>query len=581
MIMHESRKTRKHGPAPRWLRRRFAVKVVALTLSALTSQGIAPSNAMPPHPDLLARIERGEIALPMPLAERDRLLALGVDRPDVVRRFGTAATDSFRTLAILVQYTDQPGQVNAAEFDTLLYETGKRSVRDYYREISYGQLDMVTVDLPSSTGWQSAPQTKTYYANGEYGLGAASYPRNARKLVEDALAAADPIVDFSDYDNDGDGWLDALMIIHTGPGAEFSGNVNDIWSHKWGVTPQSRDGVTISSYAIMPEYWSAPGDITIGVFAHELGHVFGLPDLYDTDGSSQGIGRWSLMASGSWNGSLGNSPAHVDAWCRVQLGFVTPVAPSTSALGAQFPRVEHNPLIYRLWDGGAPGAEFFLVENRQKVGFDAGIPTSGLLIWHIDENVSTSNRNEWYPGYTSNGHYLVALEQADNNFNLEKRQNLGDGADAYPGSTNNRSFNSTSSPNSLAYGGSVSYVAISNISDSDSLMTADLTVSLVSGIGDDTRPGVYALTRNYPNPFNAGTRIEAEVSAPGPVTVTLYDALGRRLRDLTTVSTGPGRLSVDWDGRDEGGVPASSGVYWYRVSGGGLDATTGKMLLLK
>jgi immune inhibitor A len=564
------------------LRRRFVAKVITLTLSALTSSGIAPSNAMPPHPDLLAKIERGEIQPPMPLVDRARLLAAGVDRPETVRRFGAsaAAADSFRTLAILVQYTDQAASVNAADFDTLLYQTGTNSVRDFYREVSYGQLDMITVDLPSTTGWQSAPDNKAYYANGEYGLGTGSYPHNAKKLVEDALAAADSLVDFSRYDNDGDGWLDALMIIHTGPGAEFTGNKDDIWSHKWGVTPQSRDGVMISGYAMMPEYWSNPGDITIGVFAHELGHVFGLPDLYDTDGSSQGIGRWSLMASGSWNGSLGNSPAHFDAWCLVQLGFVTPVTPSTSALGAQFPEVEHNPVVYRLWDGGSPGAEYYLVENRQKVGFDAGLPTSGLLIWHIDDNVSSSNRNEWYPGHTSSGHYLVALEQADGNFNLEKHQNLGDGADAYPGSTNNRSFNSTTSPNSLAYDGSVSYVAISNISDSDSLMTADLAVSLVSGIGDETRPGDFAPTRNYPNPFNAGTRIEAQLAAPGPVTVSLYDALGRQLRTLTSTSSGPGPFTIDWDGRDRSGHPASSGVYWYHISGGGLNAT-GRMMMLK
>ena len=68
------------------------------------------------------------------------------------------------------------------------------------------------------------------------------------------------------------------MIIHSGPGAEFTGDPNDIWSHKWGISPQSRDGKLISSYAMMPEYWSSPGDITIGVFTHELGHVLGLDD---------------------------------------------------------------------------------------------------------------------------------------------------------------------------------------------------------------------------------------------------------------------------------------------------------------
>ena len=565
-----------------WLRRQAGIKIAALALSALTSQGIAPSNAMPPHPDLLARVERGEIALPMPLAERQKLLLAGIDRPDAVRRFqvGAAAADSFHALAILVQYSDQAGSVDPALFDTLLYETNRGSVRDYYLEISYGQLDMVTVNLPSSTGWNSAPQTRAYYANGEYGLGTLSYPRNARKLAEDALAAADPEVDFSRYDNDGDGWLDALMIIHTGPGAEFSGDVDDIWSHKWGVTPQLRDGVVISSYAMMPEYWSSPGDITIGVFAHELGHVFGLPDLYDTDGSSKGIGRWSLMAVGSWNGSLGDSPAHVDAWCRMQLGFVTPVTPSSSALGTPIPRIEHTPIAYRLWDGGAPGVEYFLVENRQKVGFDAGLPASGLLIWHIDENVSSDNRNEWYPGHTSSGHYLVALEQADNNFNLEKNQGSGDLSDPFPGSTQNRTFNSTTSPNSLAYSGAVSFVTVSNISDSDSLMTADLTVSLVSGQNDELRPQAPGLARNYPNPFNAGTRIEAQLTETGAVTLAIYDALGRRVRVFVDAASAAGPFSHDWDGRDESGRPVSSGVYWYRLNGGGLTAT-GKMLMLK
>jgi len=565
-----------------WLRRRAGIKIAVMVLSALTSQGIAPSNAMPPHPDLLAKIDRGEIALPLPLARRQSLLDAGIDRPDAVPRFGAAgaAADSFRTLAILVEYTDQPGSVDPSEFDTLLYQAGTGSVRDYYSEISYGQLDMITVHLPSATGWQAMPENKSYYANNEYGLGTGSYPNNAKKLVEDAIAAADSLVDFSLYDNDGNGRLDALMIIHTGPGAEFTGNKNDIWSHKWSITPQTRDGILVSSYAMMPEYWSKPGDITIGVFAHELGHVFGLPDLYDTDGSSKGIGRWSLMAVGSWNGSLGNSPAHIDAWCRMQLGFLSPVTPSSSAFGAPIPRIEDHATAYRLWDGGAPSAEYFLVENRQKVGFDAALPGSGLLIWHIDENVSSDNRNEWYPGHTSSGHYLVALTQADNNFNLEKNQGSGDGADPFPGSTGNRTFNATTSPNSLAYSGAVSFVTVSNISDSDSLMTADLTVSLVSGIDDDTRPLSIGPARNYPNPFNAGTRIEAELTRPGTVTLDIYDALGRLMRRYRDAAGSAGTFSRDWDGRDQQGRAVSSGVYWYRITGGGL-ATTGKMLVLK
>jgi len=390
---------------------------------------------------------------------------------------------------------------------------------------------------------------------------------------------SDPLVDFSQYDNDGDGRLDALMIIHSGPGAEFTGNVNDIWSHKWGISPQSRDGVQISSYAIMPEYWSSPGDITIGVFAHELGHVFGLPDLYDRDGSSRGVGRWSLMAVGAWNGSLGSSPAHLDAWCKVQLGFVTPIVPTTQVTAAPFPQAETDSVVYRLWDGGDD--EYFLVENRQKTGFDVGLPAGGLLIWHIDNGVSTDNDKEWYPGFTSSGHYLVALEQPDGDWDLEQNTSNGDGGDVFPGSGDKRQFNSTTTPSSLAYDGSISFVTLSNISDSDSLMTADLTVSLASSVDEDgILPESPMAVRNFPNPFNAGTRIEALVSEPGPISLEIYNVLGGVVRRIGAPFAAPGTWYVNWDGRDAAGVEQPSGVYWYRVVSGDVEAR-GKMLMLK
>jgi len=563
---------------PRLTRKRVTAKVAALVLIATTSSGITPSNAMPPHPDLIERIQRGEIAAPTALTHRTENLAAGVDRPNVPLSVSAAATDSFRTLAILVRYSDVAAQVNSAEFDTLLYVSGQSSVRDFYGEISYGQMDMITVDLPSSTGWQIAPQTQAYYANNNNGFGA--YPQNAQRLVEDALAAADPLVDFSAYDNDGNGTLDALMIVHTGPGAEFTGNLNDIWSHKWGISSQQRDGVWISSYAMMPEYWSTPGDMTIGVFAHELGHVFGLPDLYDRDYSSNGVGRWSLMAAGSWNGSLGNSPAHPDAWSRIQLGFTSAINVVTQAQGTQFPQVETDTVIYRLWDGGIIGNEYYLIENRQRTGFDAGLPSSGLMIWHIDEAVGTQNDKEWYPGFTASGHYLVALEPADGMWNLEKDQNSGDSGDPFPGSTTNRSFTTSTTPNSLAYSGAVSLVTITNISNSAATMTADLSVTLALDVDDDVRPVSAETVGNYPNPFNAQTTIHGTVSSPGQISVAIYNILGERVRVLQTPAVVANEWELTWDGKSGDGQLLSSGVYWYQVAGVGVKAT-GRMVMLK
>ena len=117
-------------------------------------------------------------------------------------------------------------------------------------------------------------------------------------------------VDWSQFDNDGDGYVDALNIIHAGPGAE-EGNSTYIWSHKWSLNPnygsygdQSRfyDGVWINNYTINPEkqslgYDGNPGIVHIGVISHEFGHALGLPDLYDIDYSSDGIGTWGLMLS--------------------------------------------------------------------------------------------------------------------------------------------------------------------------------------------------------------------------------------------------------------------------------------------
>jgi immune inhibitor A len=108
----------------------------------------------------------------------------------------------------------------------------------------------------------------------------------------------DPIVDFTQYDNDGDGFVEGVFIVHSGQGFEWSGSPDDIWSHMWNTAvPPEVDGVTVTEYCCQPEYLNIPGDQAIGVYTHEGMHlVFGIPDLYDYDGSSGGLGMWSLMA---------------------------------------------------------------------------------------------------------------------------------------------------------------------------------------------------------------------------------------------------------------------------------------------
>jgi len=541
--------------------------------------------AMPPNPERYNEETKKGSSLPYYLENRTKLMEQGIDFP---RKVASAAAQSingtFNALAILIKFSDKNSSAEASKFDTLIFVDRQGTVRNYYKEISYGQLDIVTVNLPSTTGWTSAPQTYAYYCNGQNGMG--SYPQNSQKLCEDIVDLVNPLVDFSNYDNDLDGFVDALILVHTGPGAEVTWSDNDIWSHKWGIVPRSKDGVYISEYCIQPEYWYTPGDITCGVFCHELGHILGLPDLYDTDTprDSYGIGKWSLMAYGSWNGPAGRGdyPAHPDAWSRIRLGFTSAINVVANNNNALIAGVEGGGDIYRLWSGGGLGDEYFLTETRQKTGYDSYLPASGLLIWHIDETQS-GNDNQWYPGHEADGHYRVALEQADGLFELEKNSSSGNSGDPFPGSGAYTSFSPASLPSTNSYAGENTQVAVSNISPSAAIMTATLQVSLASAVDDEKivlLPERTVLRQNHPNPFNPSTRIRFDLARGTEVTMTIFNILGNPIRELLKGRYPAGSTEITWDGTDQAGRPVPSGIYFYELVTE-VGRETRKMTLIK
>ena len=268
-------------------------------------------------------------------------------------------------------------------------------------------------------------------------------------------------MDFGPYDNDGNGFVDAFIVVHAGGGGEESGDPGDIWSHKW-VLP----GVYNADAAKIFAYLTIPEDARVGVCAHELGHLlFGFPDLYDVDDTSEGIGNWCLMAGGSWNGG-GDIPAHPSAWCKANQGWVT-VTNVTRAGTRRVTDVKAGHKVLRLWRDGAAGQEYFLVENRQRTGFDSDLPAEGLLIWHIDDS---------QPDNSDESHYKVALLQADDMLDLEFKQNRGDDGDPYPGTSGNDELSHTSSPSSDSYAGQSTGVAVTSISAPGETMTAHLSV---------------------------------------------------------------------------------------------------------
>ena len=369
-----------------------------------------------------------------------------------------------RIIVVLVQFSDKAMIQTKQHFQDLFFSIGvlpHGSVREYYQEVSNNLVDIVG----EVVGPYQLPKKLTEYAHGASGTGN-SQP-NAQTMARDAVIAANPDVDFALYDNDGDNFVDAFIIVHAGAGAEVTGNVNDIWSHKWVLPGGAYNADSTQIYA----YLTVPEDSKIGVCCHELGHLlFGFPDLYDTDYSGEGVGNWCLMGGGSWNGN-GEIPAHPSAWCKANQGWVSITNQTNNAI-ISINDVKTSRMVYRLWKDGAAGSEYFLVENRQQTLYDQRLPGAGLLIWHVDETI-TSNADENHP--------KIALLQADGRRDLEQGNNRGDAGDPYPGSTNNTTFNAASTPNSKSYGKVDTCVAITNISAAGLVMTASFSVKCVKG----------------------------------------------------------------------------------------------------
>ncbi|MBM4262276.1 MAG: M6 family metalloprotease domain-containing protein [Deltaproteobacteria bacterium] len=369
------------------------------------------------------------------------------------------------------------------------------SVRHYYQTASYGNFSiepapennvalggLVNDGIVSVTLNYTHPNT-----------GSAIDNRN-RNITRDALIAANQYVDFSQFDLNGDGVLSPteLHIIIVVAGYERSYTSSpcgaSTWGHRWGlsgsVPAPTLDGKIVGrTYAAFGEWHcstsNTPGhEATIGIMAHELGHDLGLPDLYDTDGSSRGVGAWSIMAGGSWNGIArpGDSPAHFDPWSKFFQGWTSPTLVTGTLANQSIAASAATPQVYQLLPGTPSSGEYFLIENRQRVNYDAAIPGTGLLIWRIDASKS-NNDAECFPGGPSCAvaHYKVAVVPADNLFNLERNMNSGDAGDPWPGSSGNANFTALSLPNSNFYSGAPSGVSVTAIGVANGVATATLS----------------------------------------------------------------------------------------------------------
>ncbi|MEW5759718.1 MAG: M6 family metalloprotease domain-containing protein, partial [Candidatus Thermoplasmatota archaeon] len=366
--------------------------------------------------------------------------------------FARGITGQKRVVVLLIEFQDV---LHSSTYDKSYYENkvnGSKSLRTYYNEVSYNKFLIYNVTVSS---WYKSAQNLAYYGAPSSG----SHDSDTYRLVTEAVNLADAEIDFSN--------MDYLIVVHAGNDEARSHNPNDIWSHMgYDYDKPNVDGKTIEYYAMVAE--NSP----IGTYAHEFGHLLFLPELYDTDYSSDGVGLWCLMAAGSELGAgyNGETPSHLCAWAKEKLGWVSPILVSSNRYKEPIEDVETTGKVYKLQIPSS--SQYFLVENRQKKGFDSYLPGSGLLIWHIDP----FKLGSWIPN-NDEKHKGVDLEESTKEQHLDVIDyNFGDATD--PWFLNSFGFRPDSEPNSDSYEGKKTGIGVINISNTAETMYADLIVDL-------------------------------------------------------------------------------------------------------
>lgn len=380
--------------------------------------------------DLNGNLVRGHI----PGAEEAQ--AIGMRRQQNQKMLGGhfPLTGSPRSVAILVNFQDVKFTYTRQDFHNLLNESGYSengatgSCRDYFIASS----DSLFRPQFDVYGPYTVSKNMAYYG-AEEGEDHDRDPGMA--FIEAAQLAVADGVDFSQYDTDGDGQIDNVFFYYAGNNQAEGASSNTIWPHASNLAWRDirLSGKLLSSYACTSERRGPSSTVmcSIGTFCHEFGHVLGLPDFYDTSYRQYTVGSWDIMCSGNYNNN-GRTPPSYSSYERFYLGWLKPVQlteanhyylqPLTQSNAAYLiAERQHN------LEGTAPNpSEFFLLENRQRVGWDepyGALPGTGMVVWHIDFVPSL-----WSSNTPNNGTPLhMHLEEAGGHGSYESA------GDTYPG----------------------------------------------------------------------------------------------------------------------------------------------------
>ncbi|MGH1162551.1 M6 family metalloprotease domain-containing protein (plasmid) [Bacillus mycoides] len=390
-----------------------------------------------------------------------------------------------KLLVLLIGFTDVDIAYNDNDWSNKFFSTNQKSVKNYYNEVSNGKVQITPASEAYGTQNDGVVKIKLDYAH------PSTSGKSMSTVITDALVKADSQVNFASLDTNNDQVIDSkdgFYIVsflagneQAAPGAPLP----YIWAHQSYAPNTNHDGVTVSGM------YTAQGEkqyghmATIGIPAHELGHSFGLPDLY---GDNNHVGSLSIMGNGSWNSlqgeDYGATPGHMDAWSKVKLGFVTPnVVNTTNNFTLNAIPNNYNVLKIPLKDN-----TYFLVENRAKVGYDASLPTNsgGIAVWHIDESMNNNS---------SDPHPFIDIEQSISEYQDPFY---------YTNQNHAATFGPDTNPNSNTYTGEKSGVTITttSTSTSNSAMNVAVTTKEASLIPQTNWTLKYVDSYNW---YNLGT----------------------------------------------------------------------------
>ena len=445
-----------------------------------------------------------------------RAARLNVGRSNKARRkIGTpspANTGKQNGLVILIQFPDRefvtknPKETFTRFFNEEGYSDNgmSGSVRDYFLAQSDDKLD-ISFEV---VGPYTTENKMAYYGKHYKDKDGVEYNDTlADVMVAEAVEAASKDVDYSKFDWDKDGYVDQVFVIFAGYTEAQGAEPETIWPHEYALYNADRDnrktynGVTINIYGCAAEL---RGDGVndqgrmdgIGTACHEFSHCLGLPDMYDTNGQvNYGMSNWDVMDMGSY---LNNSctPAGYTSYERWFSGWREPqVINSVTEIKDMRPLVEKGATSYVIYNKATQSkginGEYYLLENRQPVGFDKMLPGHGLLILHVDYDKSLWENNT--VNNNKQDHQHLTIIPADNEYDFNSSRSMA--GDPWPGITGNTILGNYTTPAATLYqdnsdGNKLLNMPISHIEENEK----DMTVSFWVGYQELAVPDVNKAT---------------------------------------------------------------------------------------